>query len=63
MNLLEEERPTKRRRTLPETSPDEHVNVYNQLVMALNGSSPETSMLHLSDLHVIVQFVVSPFSL
>jgi len=55
MNPMDEERPAKRRRTLPENAEDEKPDAYVELKMILNGSSPESPVLNLSDLHHIVQ--------
>ncbi|KAF2678362.1 hypothetical protein K458DRAFT_348412 [Lentithecium fluviatile CBS 122367] len=55
MNLVDEERPAKRRRTLPESPEEAHPSTYSQLVMVLNGGSPESPMLQLSNLHHIIE--------
>lgn len=57
LNLGDIDRPVKRRKTLPDPTEDEDVNssVYAQLQMALNGSSLESPVLGLSDLHNTVQ--------
>jgi serine/threonine-protein kinase ATR len=55
MNLMDEERPTKRRRTLPETSEAESYDAYGELKVILNGSSPDSPVLHLTGLHQTVQ--------
>lgn len=54
---LDEERPAKRRKTLHESS--EHINAsaYQQLTLLLNGSSHDSPILNLSNLHNIVQYV------
>jgi serine/threonine-protein kinase ATR len=54
-NPADEERPAKRRRTLPENAGDENPDAYGELKMILNGSSSESPVLDLSDLHNIVQ--------
>jgi serine/threonine-protein kinase ATR len=55
MNSVDEERPSKRRRTLPETSGAETYDAYGELKVILNGSSPDSPVLHLTDLHQTVQ--------
>jgi serine/threonine-protein kinase ATR len=55
MNPVDEERPTKRRRTLPEAPGAESYDVYGELKVILNGSSPDSPVLHLRDLHQTVQ--------
>ncbi|KAF2644722.1 hypothetical protein P280DRAFT_390394 [Massarina eburnea CBS 473.64] len=55
MNIVEQEPPAKRRRTLPEVEENECFNMYEQLVMTLNGSTSESPVLNLSNLHQIVQ--------
>jgi serine/threonine-protein kinase ATR len=55
MNSVDEERPSKRRRTLPETLGAETYDAYGELKVILNGSSPDSPVLHLTDLHQTVQ--------
>jgi len=56
LNLTDEEdRPVKRRKTLPDSSEDVNISVYEQLVMVLNGSTQDSPVLNLSDLHNLVQ--------
>ncbi|KAF9697303.1 hypothetical protein EKO04_004887 [Ascochyta lentis] len=52
---LDEERPAKRRKTLHESSEDVNTSAYHQLTISLNGSSQDSPILNLSDLHNIVQ--------
>jgi serine/threonine-protein kinase ATR len=54
-NLDDEERSAKRRKTLPDSPDDINDGTYHKLLTVLNGSSHETSVLNLSDLHNIVQ--------
>jgi serine/threonine-protein kinase ATR len=51
----EDDRPTKRRKTLPDSSEDINELTYKQLVIVLNGSSQESPVLNLSNLHNIIQ--------
>jgi serine/threonine-protein kinase ATR len=55
LNLGDEERPTKRRKTLPEPTEDVNESVYQRLVMTLNGSTQDSPVLNLSNLHNIIQ--------
>ncbi|KAF2828831.1 hypothetical protein CC86DRAFT_319926 [Ophiobolus disseminans] len=50
-----EDRPAKRRKTLPNSSEDVNEGVYQQLVRVLNGSSQDSPVLDLRNLHNIVQ--------
>jgi serine/threonine-protein kinase ATR len=54
LNLGNEERPAKRRKTLPDTSDINHTT-YERLIMALNGSSHDSPILNLSNLHNIIE--------
>ncbi|KAG9191621.1 serine/threonine-protein kinase ATR [Alternaria panax] len=54
LNLGSEERPTKRRKTLPETSDINHTT-YERLVMLLNGNTHDSPVLNLSGLHNIME--------
>lgn len=51
----EDDRPTKRRKTLPHSSEDINDSTYKHLMIVLNGSSQESPVLNLSNLHNIVQ--------
>lgn len=53
-NEAQEEPPAKRRRTVPEREQDTS-DIENHLVMMLNGSSSESPVLHLKDLHITIQ--------
>ena len=55
LNLGDEERPAKRRKTLPESTEDANESVYQRLVMLLNGSTQDSPVLNLSNLHNIIQ--------
>jgi serine/threonine-protein kinase ATR len=55
LNLGDEERPVKRRKTLPEATEDVNESVYQRLVMTLNGSTHDSPVLNLSNLHNIIQ--------
>ncbi|UPX14349.1 Non-specific serine/threonine protein kinase [Ascochyta rabiei] len=52
---LDDERPAKRRKILHQSSKDVNTSAYHQLTMLLNGSSQESPILNLSNLHNIVQ--------
>lgn len=54
---LGEERPGKRRKTLHESAEDINSSAYHQLTMLLNGSSHDSPVLSLSNLHNIIQYV------
>ncbi|CAN9100906.1 unnamed protein product [Alternaria alternata] len=54
LNLGTEERPTKRRKTLPDTS-DINRTIYERLMMVLNGSSQDSPVFNLSNLHNIME--------
>ncbi|KAL5418072.1 hypothetical protein PMIN06_006043 [Paraphaeosphaeria minitans] len=54
-NKGDEQPPAKRRRTAPEPDSDAPVDVLNQLVLLLNGSSAESPVMDLKDFHVSVQ--------
>lgn len=51
----EDDRPSKRRKTLPDSSEDINDSAYKQLMIVLNGSSQESPVFNLSNLHNIVQ--------
>ncbi|KAH4967839.1 hypothetical protein HBI26_107510 [Parastagonospora nodorum] len=51
----EDDRPIKRRKTLPDSSEDINELTYKQLVIVLNGSSQESPVLNLRNLHNIIQ--------
>lgn len=55
INLGDEDRPAKRRKTLPDASEDINHSTYRQLVIALNGSTQESPVLNLSNLHSTIQ--------
>jgi serine/threonine-protein kinase ATR len=54
LNLGGEERPTKRRKTLPDTS-DINRTTYERLMMVLNDSTYDSPILNLSNLHNIME--------
>jgi serine/threonine-protein kinase ATR len=54
LNLGSEERPTKRRKTLPDTS-DINRTTYERLMMVLNDSTYDSPILNLSNLHNIME--------
>ena len=55
LNLSNEERPAKRRKTLPNASEDINRSTYEQLVVSLNGSTQDSPVHNLSNLHNIIQ--------
>jgi len=61
MNALDEEPPSKRRRTR-EDSEDDKLDIYHHLIMLLNGSTPASPVLNLSNLHTVAQYVRSFYS-
>jgi serine/threonine-protein kinase ATR len=58
LNLGDEERPSKRQKTLPGSSKDINDSSYERLVMALNGSTQDSPVLNLSNLHNIIPLVL-----
>ncbi|KAF1837293.1 protein kinase rad3 [Decorospora gaudefroyi] len=54
-NLGDDERPSKRRKTLLDASEDINETTYEQLVMALNGSTQDSPVLNLSNIHHVIQ--------
>jgi serine/threonine-protein kinase ATR len=54
LNLGSEERPTKRQKTLPDTSDINHTT-YERLMVVLNGSTYDSPILNLSNLHSIME--------
>lgn len=57
LNLGGEDRPAKRRKTLPESEETTDTSTYERMIMVLNGSTQESPVLDLTDLHNIVQYV------
>jgi serine/threonine-protein kinase ATR len=55
LNLSDDERPAKRRKTLPNSSEDVNESAYQNIVMLLNGSAQDSPVLSLANLHNIVQ--------
>jgi serine/threonine-protein kinase ATR len=55
LNLGDDERPTKRRKTLPNSPEDVNESAYQNIVMLLNGSTQDSPVLSLANLHNIVQ--------
>lgn len=55
LNLDVEDRPAKRRKTLPDSSDNINQTIYEKLVITLNGSAQDLPVLNLSNLHNIVQ--------
>lgn len=55
---LDEDRPAKRRKTMHESSEDANTSAYHQLTTLLNGSSRDSPILNLSNLHNIIQYVL-----
>jgi serine/threonine-protein kinase ATR len=55
LNLTNDERPAKRRKTLPDSSDDISKSTYEQLVLYLNGSVHDSPVHNLANLHNIVQ--------
>jgi serine/threonine-protein kinase ATR len=55
LNMSIDERPTKRRKTLPESSEDTSTSIYEQLVVFMNGSIPESPVSNLANLHHIIR--------
>jgi serine/threonine-protein kinase ATR len=53
--MADDERSAKRRKTLPDFPNDINEGIYHELVTILNGSSQETPVLNISNLHNIVQ--------
>ncbi|KAF1947946.1 hypothetical protein EJ02DRAFT_429695 [Clathrospora elynae] len=62
LNLGDEDRPAKRRKTLPDSTEDLNESAYEQLVMVLNGSTQDSPVLNLANLHNIVQARYSSMS-
>jgi serine/threonine-protein kinase ATR len=58
---LDEDRPTKRRKTLHESSEDANISAYHQLTLLLNGSSEDSPIHTLASLHQVVEYVLSLF--
>lgn len=56
---LHEDRPTKRRKTLHESSEDANITAYHELTLLLNGSSEDSPILTLAGLHQIIEYVLS----
>jgi len=54
LNLSNEDRPAKRRKTSPDASEDINRSTYEQLVVLLNGSTQDSPVLNLSNLHNII---------
>jgi serine/threonine-protein kinase ATR len=52
-----DDRPTKRRKTLPDPSEGGTDSIYEELKVHLNGSPPDSPVNHLVDLHSHVQYV------
>jgi serine/threonine-protein kinase ATR len=56
LNLGEgNDRPTKRRKALPESAEDVNDSTYKQLAVTLNGNTRESPMQNLSNIHNIIQ--------
>ncbi|KAF1842478.1 uncharacterized protein K460DRAFT_346363 [Cucurbitaria berberidis CBS 394.84] len=55
LNMGDEDRPSKRRKTLPDSPEDAYGSTYEYLMMVLNGSTQASPVLNLSNLHNIVQ--------
>jgi serine/threonine-protein kinase ATR len=55
---LDEERPAKRRKTRHESSEDINTSTYHELTRLLNGSTQESPVFNLSNLHSIVRYVI-----
>lgn len=51
LNLVGEERPSKRQKTLPDTDLDISRASYKELVILVNGSSQDSAVLELTGLH------------
>jgi serine/threonine-protein kinase ATR len=49
------ERPAKRRKTLPDASEDNSRLIYEQLVLSLNGSAQDSPVLNLANLHNVIR--------
>lgn len=58
---LGENRPAKRRKTQHKPSGDANISAYHELMILLNGSSQESPVLNLSNLHNVVQYVSLTF--
>jgi serine/threonine-protein kinase ATR len=54
LNQGDEERPAKRRKTLPESTEDINESVWQRLVVTLNGSTQDSPVLNLSNLPNII---------
>jgi serine/threonine-protein kinase ATR len=57
LNLGDESRPAKRRKTLPDSAEDVNNSTYQRLVVVLNGSTEDSPVLNLSNLHNIIELV------
>ncbi|CAA9966791.1 Protein kinase rad3 [Pyrenophora teres f. maculata] len=55
LNIITEDRPTKRRKTIPDASEDINRSTYEKLVVSLNSSTQDSPVLNLSNLHNIIQ--------
>lgn len=55
LNLSDEDRPVKRRRTAPGLEQDINESTYQRIVLALTGDSQETPVLTLSNIHNIIE--------
>ncbi len=55
LNLGDEARPAKRRRKAIDSAEDTDASMYAQLVTVLNGSTHESPVLNLANLHNILQ--------
>ena len=57
LNLDNEDRPAKRRKTLPEPAENTNISTYERMMMVLNGSTQASPVLNLANLHNIIQYV------
>lgn len=57
VNLGDEDRPAKRRKLLPDSIENQDFNAltFGKLVVSLNGSTQESPVINLSNLHNIIQ--------
>ncbi|KAK1911299.1 hypothetical protein P3342_012598 [Pyrenophora teres f. teres] len=55
LNIITEDRPTKRRKTIPDASEDINRSTYEKLVVSLNSSTQDSPVLNLSNLHNLIQ--------
>lgn len=55
LNLGDEDRPAKRRKTLPESSENINHSTYERLVLTLNGSTQDSPVFNLANLQNTIE--------